>query len=314
MAQIDAGGTHWTFGDHLGTPLIQTDATASVSYQAEYEPYGKIFALRAGDLHQPLRLPGQVAEQFDTGANGATERSYNAFRWHRPGWGRYSQADPIGLTGGFNVYAYAGGSPISTSDPSGLSNYIAERPLEYPEVLQFLFLQYGHSYWIIDPFDKLKGDQTYNGPCIITLAAYDEIPGGFGRLVSTQNAESNSDSIHRKNLTYVPPPPGSSDNDLSLMLLRADFNYRQTNYYKLPYYAGPVGFGIPGFKNSNGYTSGLGSYARTKAFQYMSGWGRTRDLTDLLPVLFDDPVDTRYFEPKPGRRANIRLPSTCGCN
>jgi hypothetical protein len=88
VAQVDAGTTtHWTFTDHLGTPTIQTDTSAAIYWRAEHEPYGKVFALRSADQHQPLRLPGQEAEQLNLGPNGATERSYNIFRWYRPTWG-----------------------------------------------------------------------------------------------------------------------------------------------------------------------------------------------------------------------------------
>ena len=142
VAEVDSIETDWNFADHLGTPIIQTNSSGSISYQAEYEPYGKVFALRAGDVHQPLRFPGQVAEQFDLGANGATERSYNVFRWYRPGWGRYTQTDPDqhplvrerGPTGtsaeirfrrdketkfasDANLYWYAQDNPVKLTDP-----------------------------------------------------------------------------------------------------------------------------------------------------------------------------------------------------
>ncbi|HXM19608.1 MAG TPA: RHS repeat-associated core domain-containing protein [Candidatus Tumulicola sp.] len=120
IAQVDGAGTHWAFADHLGTPEIQTNTSGTITYQAEYEPYGRIFSLRSSDVHQPLRLPGQVAEQFDTGANGATERSYNNFRWYRPGWGRYSEADPLGLVAGANGYPYVLDNPGGRIDPLGL--------------------------------------------------------------------------------------------------------------------------------------------------------------------------------------------------
>ncbi|MDQ6942621.1 MAG: hypothetical protein M3169_08930, partial [Candidatus Eremiobacteraeota bacterium] len=119
IAELDANATHWTFGDHLGTPLIQTDNTASISWQAEHEPYGQVFALRGTDTHQPLRLPGQEAQQFDTGANGLNSLSYNGARWYHPGWGRYSQADPLRMAAGPNPYSYANGRPTVLGDPSG---------------------------------------------------------------------------------------------------------------------------------------------------------------------------------------------------
>jgi RHS repeat-associated protein len=93
VAQLDTTGTHWTFTDHRGAPLMQTDIGATPTWQAEYDPYGSVFKLRAGDVHQPLRLPGQSAEQFDFGANGSTERSYTTTRWYQPTWGRYEQPD-----------------------------------------------------------------------------------------------------------------------------------------------------------------------------------------------------------------------------
>ena len=56
---------------------MQTDSNGAPYWRAEYEPYGAVFSLRAADQHQPLRLPGQEAEQFNLGANGLTTKSYN---------------------------------------------------------------------------------------------------------------------------------------------------------------------------------------------------------------------------------------------
>jgi RHS repeat-associated protein len=130
VAQVDsAGTTSWTFTDHLGTPLIQTSSAQGVTWRAEHEPYGEVFALRTADQHQPLRLPGQEAEQLNLGPNGATERSYNIFRWYRPGWGRYTQTDPVGwqyylpdpkaIRTGL-AYGYADLNPLANGDPTGL--------------------------------------------------------------------------------------------------------------------------------------------------------------------------------------------------
>jgi len=135
IAQLDATGTSWTYADHLGTPLIQTGANGSITWQAEHEAYGTVWALRSGDTHQPLRLPGQSSEQFDTGANGATSLSYNNARWYRPDFGRYTQADPIGLVGGSNLYAYVDDAPALTTDFFGLRKR-RKKDLTCQELLQ----------------------------------------------------------------------------------------------------------------------------------------------------------------------------------
>ena len=146
VAQLDTNGTHWIYGDLLGTPLLQTEANTAVSWQAEHEPYGAVWALRSGDVHQPLRAPGQASEQFDTGANGLSALSYNNARWYRPSWGRYTQSDPFGIVSSprlfglrhahkfshmgvvrgamdpaaSDLFSYAQDDPAAFYDPSGL--------------------------------------------------------------------------------------------------------------------------------------------------------------------------------------------------
>lgn len=60
-----------------------------------------------------LRFPGQY---FDA----LTNQHYNLNRYYNPQIGRYMEADPIGLAGGLNPYAYANSSPVMAVDPSGL--------------------------------------------------------------------------------------------------------------------------------------------------------------------------------------------------
>lgn len=40
--------------------------------------------------------------------------------WYDPQTSRFLTQDPIGLAGGVNLYAYAGGNPVGSSDPFGL--------------------------------------------------------------------------------------------------------------------------------------------------------------------------------------------------
>jgi RHS repeat-associated protein len=111
----------YTFTDHLGTPILQTDGTQAIVWRAEYEPYGNVYQLRAGAADdQPLRLPGQ--ELATTSPNG-TEENYNIFRWYQGGWGRYTQADPVGLGFSKNLYSYAEQNPTGWVDTTGLEPY-----------------------------------------------------------------------------------------------------------------------------------------------------------------------------------------------
>lgn len=48
------------------------------------------------------------------------EESFNIFRWYKSSWGRYTQADPIGLNGGTNLYSYVSGNPLRYADRLGL--------------------------------------------------------------------------------------------------------------------------------------------------------------------------------------------------
>jgi RHS repeat-associated protein len=117
VAQFDVATNtpHWTFTDHLGTPILQTNAAGAVDWRAEYEPFGTVNTLRAGATrHQPLRFPGQEYDE------ASADREYNIFRWYRGAWGRYTQSDPMGLHGGLNVYGYTKGNPIIDFDPLGL--------------------------------------------------------------------------------------------------------------------------------------------------------------------------------------------------
>lgn len=49
---------------------------------------------------------------------------FNFYRDYDPSTGRYLEADPIGLFGGINLYAYAGLNPLRYIDPKGLDNWV----------------------------------------------------------------------------------------------------------------------------------------------------------------------------------------------
>ncbi len=113
IATIQADGSvHYLHDDRLGTPLAATDSGGTVVWNTTYQPFGQI-SNAPTVIAQDLRLPGQEAD-VETGLN------HNGFRNYAPGLGRYLEADPIGLRGGTNRYAYANGNPIAETDRLGL--------------------------------------------------------------------------------------------------------------------------------------------------------------------------------------------------
>ncbi|WPD24572.1 MAG: RHS repeat-associated core domain-containing protein [Candidatus Electrothrix scaldis] len=107
-----AEGAYYYINDHLGTPQIITDDSGAVVWQAEYLPFGNV-NISVAQIENNLRFPGQYYD-VETGLH------YNWNRYYSPETGRYIAADPIGLDGGMNLYAYVGGNPINSVDVFGL--------------------------------------------------------------------------------------------------------------------------------------------------------------------------------------------------
>lgn len=99
---------------HLGEPVLLTDSTGNIVWQADYDAFGRA-TVHTAQVDNPLRYPGQF---FDA----ETGLHYNLHRYYDPDLGRYLQADPILF--GTNFYAYAASNPLTYTDPDGLRQKI----------------------------------------------------------------------------------------------------------------------------------------------------------------------------------------------
>jgi len=104
--------------DHLGAVRAARSSTGQVIWRWESDAFGARAPNRDPDgdgqfTTVDLRFPGQIADSFHPAV-------YNWHRYYDPTSGRYVSSDPIGLAGGINTYAYAGGRPLTRIDPFGL--------------------------------------------------------------------------------------------------------------------------------------------------------------------------------------------------
>lgn len=131
VATIIDGITYAVHSDHLNTPRRITATDGQVLWQWRYSGFGDeeptVAAKRftstttnpttgstgAAAVTYNLRHPGQYSDK-ESGL------FYNYFRSYDSRTGRYSQADPIGLDGGWNRFGYVNGNPLKYSDPTGL--------------------------------------------------------------------------------------------------------------------------------------------------------------------------------------------------
>jgi RHS repeat-associated protein len=107
-----SGASYYFTRDHLGSIREMTDSTGAIRAQYDYDPYGRVTKI-AGDLSADFGFTGDYY-------HAATGLSLTMYRAYDPNLGRWLSRDPIGMSGGINLYGYVRNNPIGRVDPLGL--------------------------------------------------------------------------------------------------------------------------------------------------------------------------------------------------
>ena len=119
LARIDRNGNqeqhiYYFHTDLNGMPEELTDEAGEIVWECSYQLWSKpIQEIAHTEIQQNLRYQGQYLDR-ETGLH------YNTFRYYDPDIGRFTQPDPIGLRGGYNLYQYAPNA-LTWIDPWGWS-------------------------------------------------------------------------------------------------------------------------------------------------------------------------------------------------
>jgi RHS repeat-associated protein len=119
---VGSNGPVWSFysSDHLGTPRLVTDVSATQIEARRYWPFGEQVVAA-----QPFEHIRFAAMEQDTEAGPGNDRYNDHARHHAAGLGRFLTADVLGGTAddpqGWNRYAYGRNNPLKYVDPNGQS-------------------------------------------------------------------------------------------------------------------------------------------------------------------------------------------------
>ncbi|MBQ0775875.1 MAG: RHS domain-containing protein, partial [Gammaproteobacteria bacterium] len=108
------GNRYYIATDHLGSPRAISDENGSIIKAITYDSYGNVISDSNPEFPIPFGFAGGLQDS-DTGLNRFGFRDYDSQT------GRWAARDPIGLSGGDNIYGYVAQSPVNWVDSIGLA-------------------------------------------------------------------------------------------------------------------------------------------------------------------------------------------------
>ena len=114
------GSNYYYVKDHLGSIRQMTDSSGNLVYQADYTAYGQV-TVSINTVTPAFGYAGYFT-------HGRSSLNLTVHRAYSASLGRWLTRDPIGESGGINLYGYVGGDPVGKNDPLGFR--ICLKPLK----------------------------------------------------------------------------------------------------------------------------------------------------------------------------------------
>jgi len=162
--------TQYYHGDHLGTARVMTDASANITLNCLYAPFGQQVSCTPDNAANHYKFTGKERDsESSLDYFGARYYSSTMGRWMSPDWADKPEpvpyadlSDPQSL----NLYGYVRNNPISRADADGHESPIVNDP---------------------DVFRKV-GPQNVIPNLKLTTGVLSFVPGPMGRIAALANA------------------------------------------------------------------------------------------------------------------------------
>jgi len=116
-----ATNTYYPIKDQLGTILAMVDSTGNIIEKYEFDAFGKLLGVY--DENGNVLTKSAIGNRYlfqGREYNYTTGLYYFRARYYNPITGTWLSKDPIGISGGFNLYAFCENNPVNFVDPMGL--------------------------------------------------------------------------------------------------------------------------------------------------------------------------------------------------
>jgi RHS repeat-associated protein len=204
MVETTTGEIYFYGNDKQGTPIILTDSTNTVVWEAFYKPFGKALVNPNSSIINNFRFEGQYYDQ-ETGFH------YNYHRYYDPGIGIYLTPDPKGFDTNNNLFVYVENNPINAVDPLGLFSFT--NPISYWKDLYDYALkqrQWGHATYPGEEHSSMRHcvvscmtAQNFGGAGAFVAGAANEFQGYFRWDLPTMlSAVTGIGSVRYKDLGW----------------------------------------------------------------------------------------------------------------
>ena len=173
--------TYYALTDIQGTVHGLADANGNLVARYAYDAWGNLLEadVAVSDLADNRYLFQGREYSHVTGL-------YNfRLRWYDPATGRWLSKDPIGISGGLNLYAFCGDDPVNYVDPLGLCNDEGPGVGRTIASIGVGFIPFVGSVQsvveLISGYDYITGETTSRGLAAVGIVA-GIVPGGKGGL------------------------------------------------------------------------------------------------------------------------------------